>query len=52
MEIWQIFGLVGIINLLVAILSFGWGYTVGGLEMIKTMLEVTAEEEEKEVNND
>ena len=52
MEFWQIFGLIGIISLLIAMLSFRWGYTEGRLEIIKAILEVAAEEEEKEVNND
>jgi hypothetical protein len=49
MEFWQIFGLVGITNLLMAILSFRWGYTEGKLEMIEAMLEMI---EEKGISND
>jgi len=47
MEFWQIFGLVGIANLLMTTLSFRWGYTEGKLEMIEAMLEVTAKEERR-----
>ena len=47
MEFWQIFGLIAITHLLMAMLSFKWGYTEGKLEMIEAMLEVTAEEERK-----
>ena len=48
MEFWQIFGLIGIANLLIAILGFRWGYAEGKLEMIEVMLEVSAEEERRE----
>ena len=53
MEFWQIFGLIGITNLLMAMLSFRWGYTEGRLKMIEAMLlEVAAEEERREISND
>ena len=51
MEFWQIFGLVGIANFLIAMLSFRWGYTEGKLEMIEAMLEAAAEEEGKRISN-
>ena len=51
MEFWQIFGLVGIANFLIAMLSFRWGYTEGKLEMKEAMLEATAEEEGKGISN-
>ena len=43
MEFWQIFGLIAITNLLMAILSFKWGYTEGKLKTIEIMLEMTEE---------
>ena len=52
MEFWQVFGLIAITNLLMAILSFKWGYTEGRLEMLEAMLEVAAEEERGEISND
>ena len=52
MEFWQIFGLVGITNLLMVIISFRWGYTEGKLEIIEAMLEVTTEEEQRRASND
>ena len=48
MGFWQVFGLVGIANFLIAMLSFRWGYTEGRLEMLEVMLEVAAEEERRE----
>ena len=50
MEFWQIFGLVGITNVLMTVLSFRWGYTEGKLEMIEAILE--AAEEGKGISND
>ena len=47
MEFWQVFGLVGIVSLLMAMLSFRWGYTEGRLEIIEELLEAAAEEERK-----
>ena len=41
MEFWQIFVLIAVANLLIAMLSFRWGYTEGKLEMIEAMLEAT-----------
>ena len=52
MGFWQVFGLVGIANFLIAMLSFRWGYTEGRLEMLEVMLEVAAEEERGEISND
>jgi len=46
MEFWQIIGLIGITNLLIAMLGFRWGYTEGKLEIIDAILELAAEEEE------
>ena len=43
MEFWQVFGLIAITNLLMAILSFKWGYTEGKLKAIEIMLEMTEE---------
>jgi hypothetical protein len=47
MEFWQTFSLVGIVSLLIAILSFRWGYIEGKLEIIEAMLEEAAEEERR-----
>lgn len=52
MEYWQMFGLVGIIGFLMALISFRWGYTEGKLEMIEVMLEVAAEEEMRGMSNE
>ncbi len=51
MEFWQMIGLIGITNLLMAMLSFRWGYTEGKLEIIEAMLEVAAEEERRGISN-
>lgn len=51
MEFWQMIGLIGITNLLMAMLSFRWGYTEGKLEMIEAMLEAVAEEERRGISN-
>jgi hypothetical protein len=45
MEFWQIFVLIAITNLLIAMLSFRWGYTEGKLEMIEATLERLKERE-------
>lgn len=47
MESWQVFGLVGIVSLLIAMLSFRWGYTEGRLKILEEMLEVAIEEERR-----
>ena len=48
MKFWLIFGLIVVANLLIAMLSFTWGYTEGKLEMIEAMLEAAR----KGVSND
>ncbi len=50
MKFWLIFGSIAITNLLIAMLSFRWGYTEGKLEMIETMLKMT--EERRGIYND
>ena len=52
MGFWQVFGLIAITNLLMAMLSFEWGYIKGQLETIEIILKATAEEERRRTSND